>query len=132
MIEAIQKNGARLYMKEADPLPFSPHTRKEHSEKIEQIIDRYANFDGRSLVSYQEAMIRRPDRTAVLKHSGLPILFVIGEDDPVIPLNDSLQQSYLPELSYIHILKNTGHMGMMEDTTYSNRIMENFLRGILR
>ncbi len=108
VIARIQNYGVSSFMNDTEPYAFSTKTKNEHPWKIRQIINRYANFNGESLVSYQEAMIGRPDRTAVLEKSGLPVLLIMGEEDTVIPLNDGLRQSYLPELCYIHILKNAG------------------------
>jgi hypothetical protein len=42
-------------------------------------------------------------------------------------LEDGLKQCHLPENSYIHILHRSGHMGMLEETENSNRILDEFL-----
>jgi pimeloyl-ACP methyl ester carboxylesterase len=44
-----------------------------------------------------------------------------------VPLNDILKQCHLPEKSYFHILKKSGHMGMMEEPENANRILQDFL-----
>jgi pimeloyl-ACP methyl ester carboxylesterase len=73
-------------------------------------------------------MISRPDRTSILKNTKNPVLFIAGEHDNAIPLNDVLKQCHLPEKSYFHVLKKSGHMGMMEETENANRILEEFLQ----
>ncbi|MBK7375228.1 MAG: alpha/beta hydrolase [Chitinophagaceae bacterium] len=73
-------------------------------------------------------MINRPDRTAVLKNFSKPILFIIGEQDNAVPFAQSMQQCYLPVQSHIHILRNSAHMGMLEETAATN----NFLLGFLQ
>jgi pimeloyl-ACP methyl ester carboxylesterase len=73
-------------------------------------------------------MMKRPDRTSILKNSKNPVLFVAGEHDNAIPLNDVLKQCHLPEKSYFHVLKKSGHMGMMEEPENANRILEEFLK----
>jgi pimeloyl-ACP methyl ester carboxylesterase len=55
------------------------------------------------------------------------VLFIAGEHDVAVPLNDMLKQCHLPEKSYIHVLKKSGHMGMMEETKNANRILDEFL-----
>jgi pimeloyl-ACP methyl ester carboxylesterase len=72
-------------------------------------------------------MMKRPDRTHVLKNSTVPILFVIGTEDVAAPLNDVLKQVHLSEISYIHILENTGHMGMWESADILNEYLEEFV-----
>lgn len=38
-----------------------------------------------------------------------------------------MQQTHLPEKSFIHILQNTAHMGMLEETGKTNKILADFL-----
>ncbi|MFX8852671.1 alpha/beta hydrolase, partial [Acinetobacter baumannii] len=58
----------------------------------------------------------------------LPVLFVIGTEDVAVPLQDILQQTYLPSCSYVHILKNIGHMGMLEATDEFNKHLLAFIK----
>jgi pimeloyl-ACP methyl ester carboxylesterase len=109
---------------------FSPAFKLDHPEVVEEIIERYSNFSGDSLVQYYEAMMDRPDRTDILKKSIYPVLFIAGEHDTAIPLDHVMQQSHLPSLSYIHVLKHSGHMGMLEEQELSNQFLREFLTGI--
>ena len=69
----------------------------------------------------------RPDRTHVLLDNHLPVLFVIGTDDVAAPLADVIKQVSLPRISYIHVLRDTGHMGMWEAPEAMNRYILSFL-----
>jgi len=127
-IEFIRKHGAGEFIKQSAPNLFSDYTKKNHAGMIEELICRYDNFDPLVLVSYYEAMIKRPDRTSVLRSYKKPILFFIGENDNAVPLQQSLQQSYIPGISYIHILENAGHMGMWEATNDVNNFLTAFIK----
>ena len=129
-IDFIQRNGAAAFIKQSTPNLFSETSRTEHPQWIAALIDRYAGFDGGSLVSYHEAMIRRPDRTHVLQQFPRPVLFIIGEQDSTIPVNISLRQSHMPGYSYIHILEKAGHMGMMEESIRASQLLEEMLNDI--
>ncbi len=72
-------------------------------------------------------MVTRPDRTAVLKNFKQPILFLIGEHDPAVPLQASFQQCYLPVQSHVKILKHAAHMDMWEETATANEFLLEFL-----
>jgi pimeloyl-ACP methyl ester carboxylesterase len=126
-IEFINQHGAFEFLKIATPNLFSPKTKDERPELTDQFISGLNNFSAAALVSYYEAMMQRPDRTGILKKATVPILFIIGEQDNAVPLQDSLRQCHLPEKSYIHILHHSGHMGMMEEADISNRMLKNFL-----
>ena len=72
-------------------------------------------------------MIQRPDRTSVLKSFQQPVLFIIGKQDIAVPLQSSLEQCHLPSVSHIHILQNSGHIGMWEEKHEATAFLLNFL-----
>jgi pimeloyl-ACP methyl ester carboxylesterase len=126
-IDFINDHGAAKFLEESIPKLFAEKFRKENPEKVNEIVKRYAGFEARALVQYTKAMMQRPDRTSVLKSWKKPVLMIIGEEDSAIPFQLSLQQSHLPTLCYIHIAKQTGHMGMIEESTSCNKIILDFL-----
>ncbi len=54
----------------------------------------------------------------------------MGEEDKAVPLKDALEQCHLPQISYIHILTHSAHMGMIEETSLCNTILDRFLEQI--
>jgi pimeloyl-ACP methyl ester carboxylesterase len=130
-IEFIRNNGSAAFIRQSIPNLFSGYTREHHPDLIDGIISRYSGFSPYSLIAYYEAMIARPDRTAVLRQFAGPVLFVIGKADAVIPMEQVLQQCHLPAISHIHIIENTGHMGMLEAPGRSNTILHSFLNFVL-
>lgn len=129
-IEFINKNGAYEFLKAITPNLFSAISRKEIAPTIDKFITRLDYFTNDTLVAYYEAMMKRPDRSILLEKSTVPVLFIIGQFDTVFPFNHSLKQSQLPNRSSIHILYESGHMGMIEETDKSNSILNNFLNDI--
>jgi pimeloyl-ACP methyl ester carboxylesterase len=127
-IEFIRKNGSPAYIRQSTPNLFAESSRREHPEWITGLVDRSINFSADALIYYQQAMIQRPDRSGALRQFKGPVLFVIGQQDAVIPLDASLRQTHIPELSVIHLLEDSGHMGMIENCAASNHILDNFLK----
>lgn len=121
-IEFIKNNGAHEFLKTSIPGLF-----KGPDAYISTLIKRGRNFSPEALIQYYKAMIARPDRTHVLKSFNGPIGFIIGEYDTAVPFQQSLQQSHLPQRSYVHILRNSAHMGMLEETGRVNVILKDFL-----
>jgi pimeloyl-ACP methyl ester carboxylesterase len=126
-IEFIKQNGAFEFLKTSTPNLFSPNSKEQIPNSIASFIESLKDFTPHALIAYYNAMMARPDRTSILKNTKNPVLFIAGEHDNAIPINDVLKQCYLPEKSYIHVLKKSGHMGMMEETQNANRIVEEFL-----
>jgi len=126
-IEFAKQHGAFEFLKTSTPNLFSPNSKSQIPNSINEFINSLTNFSTDALVSYYEAMMKRPDRTDILKKTEKPVLFIAGEHDNAVPLNDILNQCHLPEKSYFHILKKSGHMGMMEEPENSNRMLQEFL-----
>jgi len=126
-ISFIQKNGAAPFIRQSIPDLFSESSREKFKSIINNLIEQYSDFVPDTLVRCQEAMIDRPDRTHILKSFKGPVLFIIGKQDNAVPFEQSLRQSHLPDLSYIHILENAGHMGMIENSDECNRVLEEFI-----
>ena len=126
-IEFIKSHGAFEFLQTSVPNLFSQRSKDEFPELIDPFVQSLNNFSPESLVSYYESMIRRPDRTAVLKNTKLPVLFIMGKYDTAVPIEDGLKLCHLPEKSYFHVLHQSGHMGMLEETKRSNRLLEDFL-----
>jgi len=126
-IEFINDHGAFEFLRNTTPNLFSPASRDEQPIIVDELIDSLSNFSAGALVSYYEGMIRRSDKTMILRNSTIPVLFIAGNADNAVPLDDILKQCHLPSLSYIHILNKSGHMGMLEEPAKANLILKRFL-----
>jgi len=131
-IQLIQEKGVEEFVKTSVPNLYSPFTKEQNPVLIDQQIEIARNFSAESLVNYQMAMMHRKDRTEVLRNATVPIFFVLGRFDAVIPLKDGLEQGSLGDLSYFHILENAGHVGMMEEPSETNTILLNYLTNTCR
>jgi pimeloyl-ACP methyl ester carboxylesterase len=126
-IEFINRNGAFEFIKTSTPNLFSPVFRDKNSGFIGEYIRNLNNFSDAALVTYYQSMMQRPDRAAILRDTKKPVLMIMGKYDTAVPLNDGLKQCHLPEKAYIHILRQSGHMGMLEEPATTNCILEKFL-----
>lgn len=126
-INFIQEHGAFTFLRTSTSNLFSPLSKEEQKDVIEEQIQRAENFADAALIRYYESMIKRPDRSNLLKTTTLPVLFILGRHDAAVPLPDGLQQCHMPALSYVHILEESGHMGMLEQTNESNRYLLEYI-----
>lgn len=126
-IEFVQKNGIEAFLQTMIPNLFAEN---KHQNKINELINDGKRLSAKSLIQYYYAMINRPDRTDILKTFSNPVLFIIGEKDTAIPLNISLQQCHLPKIAHVNILKDVGHMGMIEKSARSTDMLLSFLQKI--
>jgi pimeloyl-ACP methyl ester carboxylesterase len=131
-IDFIRTNGSAAFIRSSTPNLFSAYTRQHQPNLIESTIIKYSTFEPGSLIAWYEAMIVRPDRTDVLRQFPRPVLFIIGRDDNVIPLQQSLEQCYLPSISQLHIVENAGHQAMLENPEKCNQLLLEFINFVTR
>lgn len=126
-IEFIKQHGSKAFLDTIIPGLFSQRVQQGNKQLIHQFSNSFPEFSKTALIEYYEAMIKRPDRASVLKNSKVPVLFVLGEEDIVIPVDAALELSALPSVSNVHILTNSGHMGMLEEPSESKKVLDDFL-----
>ncbi len=122
-IDFVKKNGAYEFLKAVIIDLFTEKWASENAAAVETQVEKSKSFTDEAIIQYYRAMIARPDRTHVLKNFPKPILFIIGEHDKAVPFEQSMQQCYLPVQSHIHILRNSAHMGMLEEAGKVNHAL---------
>ncbi|RYY55426.1 MAG: alpha/beta hydrolase [Chitinophagaceae bacterium] len=126
-IAFIRKHGGFAFLQNSSPNLFSQQTRDSDPGMVKNFVNSLSDQQDQALVDFYEAMMARPDRSNVLKDSKVPVLFILGRHDTAVPIKDGLRQTGLPDLSYIHVLENSGHMGMLEEKEKTNEYISGFL-----
>lgn len=122
-IEFVKKNGAYEFLKAVIFDLFTESWASKNPEAVERQIEKSKSFTDEAVIAYYQAMINRPDRIHVLKNFSKPILFIIGQHDKAVSFEQSMQQCYLPNIAHIHILRNSAHMGMLEEAEKVNQAL---------
>lgn len=125
-IEFIQTHGAAAFIKTTIPNLFYDIEVSKNAIKQQTFIGEA--IEANTLVTHYLAMIDRKATVEVLEQCKVPVLFVMGKHDKTIPFLDSLQQSHLPNTSFVHILNSSAHMGMLEQPALFNEILAKFLQ----
>ncbi len=125
-IDFIGSRGHVLYIKQLIPALFEYSFVKSNRFLIEKMTMQAIEYSSKGITACLQAMLDRPDNSAVLEQIDCPVLFIVGAEDGVVPKEYSLEQLYLPDLANIHILPRVGHMGMFEATKKTQRIVNNF------
>jgi pimeloyl-ACP methyl ester carboxylesterase len=127
-IHLLREKGINEFFKTSMPNLFGPGTKQERPELIEEEISNSSKFSANAIIAYQSAMMQRKDRSDVLKNARVPVLFVLGKYDNAVLLKDGLEQSSFPNISHVHILESSGHLGMKEESDEADRILSNYLK----
>lgn len=126
-IEFIERQSAEAFNKATVPNMFAEHTQKNHPELVSKLITLANGISAEALIQYYHAMMQRPDRTEVLKSFNRPVLFVVGKFDLAVPMQATMEQSHLPANSTVEILEHSGHMGIWEEESKAEKLLEDFL-----
>lgn len=126
-IEMMETYGSYAFIKTTTPNLFTTGFKETHAHIVKELIEEGRHFKKENLQQYYYAMMKRTDKTRVLKNAGLPVLFVAGIEDAAAPLNDVLKQVHEPEIAYIHIMNNMAHQSLLEVPVELNRILKNFI-----
>lgn len=113
-IALIRKGGKEAFMKDAVPRMFSSKTRDEGPGLVAEQVARGLRLPDASAIAYYEAMIARPDRTAVLRSAAFPVQWILGKDDALIPLNNVSEQAHISQRSSVTVYGDCGHLSMLE------------------
>jgi pimeloyl-ACP methyl ester carboxylesterase len=127
-INFIGEHGAMAFLKTSIPGLFADSALQ--TEAIEMLLNKSDSFSNPTLQQFYEAMINRPDRSAVLRTAHFPVLLVVGLEDKAVPFSQSLQQSHLPAVCHLSVLRKSGHMGMLEEPEKSLLILTDYLQAI--
>lgn len=126
-IAFIQKHGAHEFLKQSIPNLFGTAFLTAHKSQVDALIEAAGGFTGEALIQYYSAMMERPDRISTLQKASKPVLFIIGEEDKSVYLQDSLKQCHLPGKSSVNIYPGVAHMGMWEAKNLANADIMKFL-----
>lgn len=130
-IRKIQEQGAAIFFEGMIPGLFSEVSKIANPGMVQAQVQKAAHFSAEASIAYQTAMMQRPDRQDILKNWGKPVLLILGAEDTTIPLEAGAKNATLAENLSFHVLKSSGHMGMLEEPGTFNQIILDFLGEVL-
>ncbi|MCU0462272.1 MAG: alpha/beta hydrolase [Bacteroidales bacterium] len=83
---------------------------------------------GETIISVLKGMIARPSRVSVMESGRIPCLWILGAFDNLINCEAIQAKVKLPENAEIIILKNSGHMGFIEEEDLSVKVIAGFVK----
>ncbi len=109
----VVKRSPKVFVKEAIPNLFCTKY-KPHKRGIEQSMKIAERIPKQGIIAALEGMKNRLDREIILKFAPYPVLYIIGEEDNVLPYKTLIKQSELTKKGSYLLLKKVGHMGFVE------------------
>ena len=109
------------------PKAFATDNLDSMSKEIEQLKAMAMRSPDNGTIALLNGMKERPDRSAVLKDSGLPLLLIGGIKDNYIPVEVFERLVSMAPHARVLRLKNSGHQGFMEEPEHVKEAFVEFL-----
>jgi pimeloyl-ACP methyl ester carboxylesterase len=110
VLDFIGKNGVLAFTSNFIPPLFSD----QQHPSIPDVKHVAIQATTEAVLGYTIAMRDRPDQRTMLKDFHEPVMIISGEKDPGIPVDSVKAQAAISKSIEVHILEDTGHMGMFE------------------
>ena len=106
---------------------FTKRNQDRLSEEIKELQAAARTIPKESVIASLEGMRQRTDKLRLLNTMRIPMLFIIGKQDPRTPLEKMMHQISLPKHAEILILDDVAHMGYLEDFDTTVGFVEGFV-----
>ena len=127
--EFIQEWGVSKYLETATPNLFGDAFKKSNPGVIQNVIESVSSISQEAMIQFVFAMRNRKAMTHLLQQHTIPVWMIAGEADLAVTIQDSLEQIKSLPSSNSLVLKEVGHMGMLEATDLVNQFIKKMLVG---
>jgi pimeloyl-ACP methyl ester carboxylesterase len=124
VIEFVDRNGVEAFTSNSVLPLFADKTHPA----IELVKKISATSDKDALKGYTRAMRDRKETFDVLEDFPNPVLFIVGKEDPGIPVESIIEQSKLCLKAEVQIFDRVAHMGMFEAKNETLSVIRGFLQ----
>jgi pimeloyl-ACP methyl ester carboxylesterase len=130
MITLLREKGATDFIRLTGANMFGKRYRQYRGDKVRQHVAHFSQLPATALAAGVEAIRDRPDRTHVLQNLDVPLLLIVGMEDVLMPFEKVIEMATFPKTTYPFILSDSGHMGMVERTDTTVKILRWYLEKI--
>lgn len=126
-VEFLKSNGKDIFLDSFIPGLFHDKNSSSGKKKIQKAREISGNSSLSAMISYTLAMSERPSRIHLLQQENLPILFIAGKHDQVIPEQKSKEQIKTIIKGQSYLLDETAHMCLLEKPEETARLIKIFV-----
>ena len=125
-IEVI-RNNHQGFLSAFIPDLFAACNREKYVEEINKLVEASRQMSEQSVIACMHGMAQRSDKTHVLADMDFPILFIGGYEDSRVPMDIFKSQMLYPKQSSALLLKDTGHMGYIEEAERTLNFIKKYM-----
>ena len=103
---------------------------QKFGEALKRSIEIALKVPDKTIIAVLKGMIARPSRVSVMESGKVPYLWILGAMDNLINCEAIQSRVHVPENAEVIILKNSGHMGFIEEEERAVKVITEFVNKI--
>jgi len=125
-LEMLRGGKKDLYVAQLFPGLFAPAFAEARPDVVNALIFNGKKQSAEGIAAALEGMMLRRDHQDTLRRVPCPVLFLLGAEDALVPLDAALHAATLPDQTDVQLLPGVGHMAMFEATEAAARAVRAF------
>ena len=110
------------------PKLLTPDTVSKRPELVKRVRDMMLKTKPEGAAGALLGMAERDDQTALLSQISCPVLILVGQEDPITPVQDSEKMQREIAGSRLVVIENASHVSNLERTEQFNEELTRFLK----
>ncbi len=127
-IELVQQGKKELIVNVNIPKAFASNNLELFEAEITRAKEIAMNTPDQGIIAALKGMKLRPDRSDVIAHSPVPVLWIAGKKDNYIDYNIVQSKADILKNGKLLTIENAGHMGFIEEPMLSLKGLLSFFR----
>jgi pimeloyl-ACP methyl ester carboxylesterase len=107
---------------------FAPSNLEKFSVAFQRSKDIASRLPGGGIIAMLNGMMIRPSRLSYMEKGKVPCLWILGSMDNYIPCDNIQAKVKLPSNASLIILKNSGHLGFVEEEDKAVSAITEFIK----
>lgn len=96
--------------------------------KQDEVFDMMFSIHHNGMIAALEAMRDRKSSVDILRGTPIPILFILGKRDTIIPISSLQDVLTAPLYAYTHVIQDAAHLGMIENPDACYSAIKDFMK----
>ena len=109
---------------------FARSNLETFSQALQRSKDIASQIPGEGIIAVLNGMMIRPSRVSIMEKGIVPCLWILGSMDNYIACEFIQTMVNLPATARVVVLKNSGHMGFIEEEKLAVKVVSNFVNSI--
>lgn len=126
-IENIKKGKKEEICRTHVPKTFAEDNLQAFASQVKKAENIALQTPEEGIIANLKGMMKRPDRSQVIKNTGKPFLLIAGKKDNFIDFHTVIPKIELPKKGELITLEYSGHMGFIEEKQKSLNAVSGFI-----